>query len=115
MSKSLQSITARLNAKKSERAAQFKPQDAFKKIIRQDGDSWILKAKVSTMRVDIEVDEEVVEKLGDKYAPGSSNLCDDVPNIAFTVKGQHPIYLTWNEAYNLGFALQSTAELAYFG
>lgn len=88
----------------------------FKHLLRPlpgNPDGYRFKSKAAgVITVDALVDEDALEKLRD-YA-NSDDLMNDVPNISLTC-GNKVVYLTWNEAYNLGQALIRIAETSYFG
>lgn len=110
----LKRVTARLGRFKTPvTAAEFEDQD-FKKVLKPKRDGFTLKTReAQTFSVAITPDgNKDFQAMRKKYPEG--NLLTDVPNIEVQLAGQK-VLLTWNEAYNIGFALQSTAELALYG
>lgn len=88
----------------------------FKRLLRgapNNPDGARFKSKAAgVITVDVLVDEDALDKLRDHA--GSDDLMNDVPNISLSC-GNKVVYLTWNEAYNLGQALIRMAETCYFG
>jgi len=69
-------------------------------------------AQVRIMGNQGDEDEELLNQLSKKYKTG--NLQSGVPNIEMEIGGEN-VLLTWDEAYNLGYALMRSAEIAYYG
>jgi hypothetical protein len=91
----------------------------YKQRGRPTGNGYQMPAKQGLIEVDIvSADDHEALAREFKVEPkenGFYDLHQTLPNIVLKVKGKPVAYLTWEEAYSLGFGLQSTANLAYFG
>ncbi len=54
-----------------------------------------------------------VEKVQKKFSTGDLN--DGMPNLRLLIKGNKTVYLSWSEAFSLGYALMRMAEVSHYG
>lgn len=111
--------TQRLKALAATRRKEVSSTTAFnpqfkKKFGVSGGDVYSVRLKASKSISSVAIlDEEgpVQTELDKKF---SGNLMDGVPSMSLMVDGKR-VYLTWEEAYNLGYSLCHVAEVALNG